>query len=67
MDPLSKYNQARCNAMVKALSARHFYLKGLWENSAGDPDADPGTWEHFQAVVPPYFTIWARYRPDIRL
>ncbi|HEX6480939.1 MAG TPA: class I SAM-dependent methyltransferase [Ktedonobacteraceae bacterium] len=28
-----------------------------------DPSAEPGTWDHFVAYVPPWLAIWARYRP----
>ena len=30
-----------------------------------DPDAEPGTWGHFTAVVPPWLAFWAAYRPDL--
>ena len=28
-----------------------------------DPAAEPGTWEHFTAIAPPWLTLWAAYRP----
>ena len=28
-----------------------------------DPSAEPGTWDHFVAYVPPWLDIWATYRP----
>ena len=40
-------------------------LLGVWEESSGDPAAEPGTWEHLKAVAPPWLTFWAIYRPDI--
>lgn len=30
-----------------------------------DASAEPGTWDHFTAVVPPWMHFWAVYRPDI--
>jgi SAM-dependent methyltransferase len=30
-----------------------------------DPQAEPGTWDHFVSVAPPWLTFWASYRPDI--
>jgi SAM-dependent methyltransferase len=35
-----------------------FVLKGMWERPAhGDPNAAPGTWEHFISVLPPWLWI----------
>ncbi len=35
-----------------------FILKGMWERPLnGDPDAEPGTWEHFISVLPPWLWI----------
>ena len=38
----------------------------LREFSEYDPDAElePGTWEHFNSIAPPYLTFWAVYRPQ---
>ncbi len=34
-----------------------FVLKGMWERpDNGDPNAEPGTWEHFISVLPPW--LW---------
>jgi SAM-dependent methyltransferase len=30
-----------------------------------DPQAEPGTWEHFTAIAPPWLSFWASYRPDV--
>lgn len=32
---------------------------------AADINAAPGTWDHFTAVMPPWLSLWAVYRPDI--
>jgi SAM-dependent methyltransferase len=32
-----------------------------------DPEAEPGTWDHFISIAPPWLTFWASYHPDIRL
>lgn len=29
-----------------------------------DPEAKPGTWEHFTAIAPPWLTFWASYGPS---
>ena len=46
---------------VGGLIERGFTLLGLWENADGaDPDAEPGSWDHFCSVAPPYLELWAR-------
>lgn len=52
---------AICNGLI----GRGFCLLDLREEPFGDPDAPPGSWEHFCSVAPPYLTIWATWRPDI--
>ncbi len=50
------------SAVVNTLIAQGFVLLGLWEDSedtAPDPQAEPGTWAHFVAVAPPYLRLWA--------
>ena len=46
--------------LVNALVELRFVILGLWEE-LGDPGAEPGTWDHFKAVAPPWLTIWAAY------
>ena len=29
-----------------------------------DPDATPGTWDHFVYYAPPYLAFWLRYQPE---
>ena len=36
------------------------YNKERWEERTGRADAAPGTWDHLQAVAPPYLVFWAR-------
>lgn len=31
-----------------------------------DPQAEPGTWDHFVSIAPPWLSFWASYRPDIQ-
>ncbi len=46
--------------LVNGLIERGFTVLGLWEDDPGDLDAEPGTWEHFKAYVPPWVAVWAR-------
>ena len=32
-----------------------------------DPEAEPGTWDHFISFAPPWLSFWATYRPDLSL
>jgi SAM-dependent methyltransferase len=52
------------STVLNGLIGRGFVLKGLWEELSQDPDAEPGSWEHFKAVAPPYLMLWAQYRPS---
>ena len=29
----------------------------------GDPEAEPGTWDHFISIAPPWLAFWWRYEP----
>ena len=54
------------STLVNELAARGFVLLGLWEGPpGGDIKAEPGTWEHFIAVVPPWLTFWTRLGPKV--
>lgn len=52
-------------AVLRGLSQRGFVLLGLWEGPEGDPNAEPGAWDHMLAVAPPWLTLWTVYRPDV--
>ena len=53
--------------LINGLSENGFILRALIEGAAYsvDIDAAPGTWDHFTAIVPPWFTLYADYRPDV--
>jgi hypothetical protein len=51
------------STVINGLIGRGFVLKGLWEERTQDPDAAPGTWEHYKAYAPLWLMIWARYQP----
>lgn len=47
--------------VINSLIGRGFTLLGLWEEAPdADADAAPGSWQHFQTVVPPYLALWVR-------
>lgn len=54
------------NTLVSGLVQNGFVILGLWEGPAGgDVTAEPGSWEHFIAIAPPWLTFWAAYRPEV--
>lgn len=46
--------------MLNGLIARGFVFLDVSEHPGGDPNAEPGTWEHFASVAPPWVTHWTR-------
>jgi hypothetical protein len=34
---------------------------GFYPNSK----AEPGTWDHFVSIAPPWLSFWASYRPEL--
>lgn len=46
--------------LLTYLARLGFVLQGLWERpDNGDPEARPGTWEHFISVLPPW--LWTLF------
>lgn len=49
--------------VLTMLAELGFCLKGMWERpNDGDPDAQPGTWDHFISVLPPW--LWMLFVLD---
>ena len=48
------------STVVNGLIERGFTILGIREDGEGDANAEPGSWEHFQAMFPPWLVIWAR-------
>jgi hypothetical protein len=55
------------STLINGLGENGFVVRRLVEIAADDVDisAAPGTWDHFTAVLPPWLTIHAVYRPDV--
>jgi len=51
------------STLANGLIGNGLAILGIWEEAEGDPSAQPGTWEHMQAMLPPWLTFWARRRP----
>lgn len=46
--------------VVNGLISRGFTIEGLWEEDLGEIDAEPGSWDHFKAYLPPWIALWAK-------
>jgi ubiquinone/menaquinone biosynthesis C-methylase UbiE len=53
------------STLVNGLIERGFVIRHLSDSTdfSPDPNATPGTWEHFTAIAPPWLTFWALYQP----
>ncbi len=51
--------------LLNGLIEQGFVLLRVREVANYDPEAalQPGSWEHFQSVAPPYLKFWSAYRP----
>lgn len=53
------------STVINQLAANSFVILRLKEALNHVPDPEPGTWEHYKSVAPPYLTLWALLRPDV--
>lgn len=55
------------STLINGLIAQQFNIVRTQEIMAysASPDAEPGTWDHFTAIMPPWLAFWAVYRPGI--
>lgn len=44
--------------VINSLVNLNFYILGLWEYSTARSGAEPGSWDHFISIAPPWITIW---------
>ena len=51
------------STVVNGLAELGFVILGMREETGDEEGAEPGTWEHFKAIAPPWLTFWAAYRP----
>jgi ubiquinone/menaquinone biosynthesis C-methylase UbiE len=59
VEPAREYRQT-LETVINGLVDEGFRITGLDEGLHTDPDpnATPGSWDHFNAVVPPWLTFW---------
>ncbi|MEZ4709755.1 MAG: class I SAM-dependent methyltransferase [Caldilineaceae bacterium] len=54
------------STVINTLAANNFVILRNHEAVSQEEDPEPGTWEHFKSVAPPYLTFWSIYRPELR-
>jgi SAM-dependent methyltransferase len=54
------------STVVNTLVANRFVILRMQEALSNETEPEPGTWEHYKWVAPPYITVWAAYRPEVR-
>ena len=47
---------------VNGLIGSGFEILGFSEHATWEEDPEPGSWEHFKAISPPYLAFWTRRR-----
>lgn len=57
------------STVINGLVENNFVIFHLSDNSDMYPDenAEPASWDHFVAFSPPWFGVWASYRPDFKI
>ena len=50
------------STIVNGLIDRGLMLLCVRESAKGDPEAEPGSWEHYQYFAPPWMTFWSEKR-----
>ena len=53
------------STVVNTLVAQGFVILRVQEAMSEEEEPEPGTWEHYKWVAPPYLTVWAAYRPEV--
>jgi SAM-dependent methyltransferase len=53
------------STMINSLAHQGFVITHCREATGDRPEAEPGTWDHFLRVAPPYLTLWARFLPAV--
>lgn len=66
IDPPVEYRQT-LDHLIGGLVMQGFVLLGLQEVGAyaASIEAEPGTWDHFTAILPPWLILRAVFRPDM--
>lgn len=66
IQPTREYRHA-LSTLMSNLVKQSFVILHVSDYSGFDPDpkAEPGTWDHFISIAPPWLNFWTSYRPDV--
>jgi SAM-dependent methyltransferase len=55
------------STLIGGLVGQSFLISHVSDYTDFYPDskAEPGTWDHFVSIAPPWLNFWASYRPDL--
>ena len=54
------------STLINGLVEQGFVIRHVSDSTdfSSDPNATPGTWEHFTSIAPPWLTFWTTYCPE---
>lgn len=53
------------STFINGLVGHDFLILNFSEHRTQEEDPEPGSWEHYKLIAPPYLTIWSRYQPGL--
>lgn len=68
MQDLSRFQDSQfvrdsLSTVLNSLIRSGFVIRGLWEELGTRLEAEPGSWDHFNTIAPPFLTIWGQRAP----
>jgi SAM-dependent methyltransferase len=51
------------SALTSGLTGNGFVIDHIDDHFDPDPEAEPGSWDHFLSIAPPWLTFWTTFRP----
>lgn len=62
--PVPREYRHTLSTLVSALDERGFSIRRMSDSPSvwPDPNAEPGTWDHFVAIAPPWLSFWCEYQ-----
>jgi len=67
-EPISHPREYRhtLSTVINGLVGQGFVIRQVSDSAdfSSDPQAAPGTWEHFTAIAPPWLAFWTTYCPE---
>jgi ubiquinone/menaquinone biosynthesis C-methylase UbiE len=63
--PMPREYRHTLSTLISGLVEQGFVIRHVSDSTdfSSDPNATPGTWEHFTSIAPPWLTFWTTYLP----